>query len=116
MICYFKILRFFVRFWKLVDSSDPVGYTVVAGPIFHRIPSFGFVIQEPDQPGPLDAAKATLAGLKPGPNFGLLKQGIPVKSEDGTVILPEDVLGPSIKGRKVILNFFLFRNQIYKEK
>ena len=91
----------FFRVWKLVSKDDPAGHTVTAGAIFHRIPSFGFVIQEPDTPGALDVGKVTRAGLKPGPQYGLLKQGIQVVTEDGTVIEPKDVLGPDIKGRKV---------------
>ena len=89
------------RFWSLVTKSDAAGHTVVAGAIFHRIPSFGYVIQEPDLPGALDVGKVTQAGLKPGPQYGILKQGMPVTLQDGRVIKPEDVLGPSIKGRKV---------------
>jgi ribonuclease Z len=91
----------YFRLWRLFDELDPSGHTAIAGAIFHRIPSFGFVIQEPELPGTLDVRKATLAGLKPGPLFGQLKQGIPVVLENGDVVKPEDVLGPPIKGRKV---------------
>ena len=91
----------YFRFWNLVSKSEATGHTVVAGAIFHRIPSFGFVIQEPDLPGALDVEKVAEAGLKPGPQYGVLKQGIPVTLEDGTVVKPEDVLGPTVKGRKV---------------
>ena len=94
----------------MVDKTDPSGHTVVAGAIFHRIPSFGFVIQEPDQPGALDVEKVLQAGLKPGPKFGLLKQGLQVVTETGTVIKPEDVLGPTTKGRKVSGNICEFIN------
>ena len=97
------------RLWKLCDRDDPSGHAVVAGAIFHRIPSFGFVIREPDLPGSLNVEKATRAGVKPGPLFGQLKQGNPVVLANGDVIKPEDVLGPTIRGRKVkkVLRFNL---------
>ena len=36
------------RCWDLVKSKTA---TVIAGPIKHRVPSYGFVIQEKDTPG-----------------------------------------------------------------
>jgi len=88
--------------WRILNRNDASGHTVVAGAIFHRIPSFGYVVQEPDLPGTLDVEKATRAGLKHGPDFGKLKQGLQVVLQNGDVVKPEDVLGPTIKGRKVI--------------
>ena len=44
-------------------------------PLKHRIPCFGYVIQESDKPGKLDVEKAKKLGVKPGPDLGLLKSG-----------------------------------------
>ena len=95
------------RIWRIFDKTDPSGHTLAAGAIFHRIPSFGYIIQEPDLPGTLNVEKATQAGLKPGPQFGQLKQGLQVVLENGDVVKPEDVLGPNIKGRKVKMKLFI---------
>ena len=60
------------RFWNIFEDAH---YTIKAVPLKHRIPSFGYVIQESDKPGKLDVEKAKRLGVKLGPDFGLLKSG-----------------------------------------
>ena len=73
-------------------------------PLKHRIPCFGYVIQESDKPGKLDVEKAKSLGVKPGPDLGLLKSGKSVIAVGtGQEIKPEDVLGEPIKGKKVVV-------------
>lgn len=86
--------------WHLFSSKM---YTVVAGPLIHRVPSFGFVITEADAPGALDMTKLASYGIKPGPKCGILKQGGSITLEDGRLVQSEDVLGPKKKGRKVAI-------------
>ena len=60
------------RFWNIQEDTE---YNIKAVPLQHRIPCFGYVIQENDKPGTLDKDKAVKLGVKPGPDFGLLKSG-----------------------------------------
>ncbi|XP_029367317.1 zinc phosphodiesterase ELAC protein 1 isoform X1 [Echeneis naucrates] len=69
--------------------------------LFHRIPSFGFCIQEHDRPGRLKTELLKELGLKPGPLYGRLKNGESVTLESGRVVLPTEVLEETIPGRKV---------------
>ena len=89
------------RFWKIQEDAQ---YTIKAVPLKHRIPCFGYVIQESDKPGKLDVEKAKKLGVKPGPDLGILKSGKSVIAVGtGQEIKPEDVLGEPIKGKKVVV-------------
>lgn len=89
------------RFWNLVDEGN---YKVTAVPIKHRIPCFGFVIQESDKPGTLDVDKARKLGVQPGPDMGKLKNGESVIAQGtGQIIEPKDVLGKTKTGRKIVI-------------
>ncbi|XP_030273697.1 zinc phosphodiesterase ELAC protein 1 [Sparus aurata] len=78
-------------------------FAVKAFRLFHRIPSFGFCIQEHDRPGRLKTELLKELGLKPGPLYGRLKAGEPVTLEGGRVVLPSEVLEETIPGRKVCI-------------
>ncbi|TKS78524.1 Zinc phosphodiesterase ELAC protein 1 [Collichthys lucidus] len=78
-------------------------FVVKAFRLFHRIPSFGFCVQEHDRPGRLKTELLKELGLKPGPLYGRLKAGDPVTLESGHVILPSEVLEEAIPGRKVCI-------------
>ena len=87
-------------YWEILKCGD---LTVTAYPIKHRIPCVGYVIQESSLPGKLDVLLLKEKGIPPGPLYGQLKSGKPVELADGSLIKPEDVLGPSRKGRKIII-------------
>nr|XP_043882570.1 zinc phosphodiesterase ELAC protein 1 [Solea senegalensis] len=78
-------------------------FVVKAFRLFHRIPSFGFCIQEHDHPGRLKIERLKELGVKPGPLYGRLKAGESVTLESGHVVLPSDVLEETIPGRKVCI-------------
>ncbi|XP_075041659.1 zinc phosphodiesterase ELAC protein 1 isoform X2 [Mixophyes fleayi] len=78
-------------------------FIVKAFKLFHRIPSFGFVISERDRPGKLDVDKLRQLGIQPGPVYGKLKVGSTVILENGQTISPSDVLGDPVPGRKVCI-------------
>lgn len=71
--------------------------------VHHTVPTVGFVFQEGDLPGKLDAAKATALGLPPGPIYQKLKAGEDVPLEDGSVVKAADVMAAPTKGRKLAL-------------
>lgn len=86
--------------WTLFKDSHA---TVKAGALVHRIPSFGFSIQQNPTVGSLKADLLLKMGLKPGPLYGKLKQGESVILETGKKINPEDVMEPSTQGLKVAI-------------
>lgn len=77
------------------------GYRVEAGPLDHGIFTLGFAVSEDDRPGRFDVDAAQRLGVEAGPDFGRLQHGEAVSTGDGTVVRPEQVLGPTRSGRKV---------------
>ncbi|XP_029915916.1 zinc phosphodiesterase ELAC protein 1 [Myripristis murdjan] len=78
-------------------------FVVRAFRLFHRVPSFGFSVQEQDRPGRLKTELLKELGLKPGPLYGRLKAGQSVTLDNGRVVLPSEVLEDPIPGRKVCI-------------
>ena len=75
------------------------GYVIAAVPVRHREPSFGYALVEHERPGHLDARRAEELGVTPGPDFGRLQRGETVAG-----VRPEQVMGPSRQGRKVVIS------------
>ncbi|XP_023692338.1 zinc phosphodiesterase ELAC protein 1 [Paramormyrops kingsleyae] len=76
-------------------------FLVKAFRLFHRLPSFGFAVQEQERPGRLNTQLLKELGVKPGPVYGRLKAGESVTLDDGRVVTPGQVLERPIPGRKV---------------
>lgn len=78
------------------------GVTISAFPVNHRGgSSFGFSFEEPDRrPFLVEAAEAL--GVPAGPDRRELVAGRPVTLASGVTVQPEQVLGPSIPGAKVV--------------
>ena len=76
---------------------------VRAAPLRHPVPCFGYVVDEPDQAGRLDADKCAAMGLPPGRDYQRLKNGESVRTPGGTWIHPTDVVGPDRPGRRLCL-------------
>ncbi len=76
------------------------GYLIAAIPVRHKGDgAFGYALVEAARPGHLDAALAEKLGVKPGPDFGRLQRGETVAG-----VSPEQVMGPTREGRKVVLS------------
>ncbi|XP_066985342.1 zinc phosphodiesterase ELAC protein 1-like isoform X1 [Macrobrachium rosenbergii] len=86
--------------WKLFDDDN---WCAVAGWIHHRVPSFGFVLNQKGRPGTLDKEKLLELGLPPGPLYGQLKKGKAVTTEDGKLITPDMVVGSLIPGKSLVI-------------
>jgi ribonuclease Z len=86
-----------------LDPGETVqrdGYLVAAIPVSHKGPSsFGYAIVEEPRPGHLDPQLAERLGVSPGPDFGRLQRGETVAG-----VSPEQVMGPTREGRKVVLS------------
>jgi ribonuclease Z len=93
---------------EIIEIEDGVifedeQFAVEARRLEHGIPSYGYRIIEKDRPGTLLADKLAAAGVKPGPDYRKIKNGEEVILEDGTVINPEEFVGPPQKGRIVTI-------------
>lgn len=86
--------------WILFEDAHG---SVRAGPLVHRVPCFGFVIQEHDTPGTLNSKLLLDKGLKPGPLYGKLKKGESITLENGEIIHPSDVVGQPFRGNRVTI-------------
>lgn len=82
------------------ETVAGAGYLIAAVPVRHKGESaFGYVFVEESRPGHLDAALAEQLGVKPGPDFGRLQRGETVAG-----VSPEQVMGPTREGRKVVIS------------
>ncbi|MDI6884686.1 MAG: ribonuclease Z [Hadesarchaea archaeon] len=68
----------------------------------HPVPALAYALIEDPRPGEFYPEKAIELGVKPGPDFSHLKAGQSVKLRDGRVVKPEQVMGSSRPGRKVV--------------
>lgn len=78
-------------------------FTVTALPLEHRIPCFGYRIQEKDRVGKLKFELLRDKGIPPGPIYGQLKKGEDVTLPDGELLFAASVLGEPIPGRSVAI-------------
>ncbi|MGN6373003.1 MAG: ribonuclease Z [Solirubrobacteraceae bacterium] len=86
-----------------LDPTETVerdGYAIASIPVRHKNASaFGYAVVEDSRPGHLDAKLAEELGVKPGPDFGRLTRGETVNG-----VTPEQVMGPTREGRKVVIS------------
>ncbi|WP_299491228.1 ribonuclease Z [Acaryochloris sp. IP29b_bin.137] len=80
--------------------SDP-DYSVICAPLKHRVPAFGYRIQECDRPGRFNLQKASSLGIPAGPLYGLLKRGETITLSDGRTFAGQEFCGPTEIGRKI---------------
>ena len=77
-------------------------FVLSAFPVTHRGPGcFGYAFEEKSR-RPFLAHRAEALGVPRGPERGRLVRGEPVTLDDGTVIQPQDVLGPEQAGARLV--------------
>jgi ribonuclease Z len=81
---------------QLYDDGE---VSVTCLPLRHRVPAFGFRVQESERPGQLDGDRLEALGVPFGPLYGRLKRGERVELPDGRVIDGATLVGPSRPGR-----------------
>ncbi|MGQ9787803.1 MAG: ribonuclease Z [Candidatus Hadarchaeaceae archaeon] len=91
-----------VRELRPGDEVRRRGYRVLTSEVDHPVPSLAYAVVEDDRPGHIDLGRAEKLGLKPGPDYARLKSGQRVRLEDGTIVTPEQVIGPTRPGRKIV--------------
>jgi len=85
------------------DVLDRGEYRVVTFKVAHGVPALGYALVEEPRPGRFDVGKADALGVPPGPERGRLQSGEAIALDDGTVVTPDQVLGPPRAGRKVLI-------------
>lgn len=106
--CSLKVSGTYLRYaLSVIEVEDGMAfdlgdYDVTVALLEHGIPSFGYRIKEGDKSGHLDVEKLKELGVKPGPIYKTLKEGGSI-DHNGRVIKAEDVTGPEIKGRCVVI-------------
>jgi ribonuclease Z len=81
------------------------GYTVTAFAAKHGLPALGYVLEEDPRPGRFNRERAIGLGVPPGPLFGRLQRGEAihlVSGDEAREIRPEQVMGTSRPGRKIV--------------
>ena len=95
-------VRFELELVELVpgDVLERDGYKIAPVPVAHRVSNaLAYVIYEDPRPGEFDPAAATALGIVPGPEFGRLQHGETIRG-----VRPEQVLGPTRAGRKLVIS------------
>ena len=74
-------------------------FLITPFPVKHRIEAYGYAFIEDERPGRFDVAAARALGIPEGPAWGRLQHG---ETVDG--ITPEQVMGETRAGRKIVLS------------
>lgn len=77
-------------------------FAVRCAPLKHRLPAFGYRVDERDRPGHFDVERARAEGIPPGPLYGRLKRGESLTLDDGRAFDGADFCGPALRGRSVV--------------
>lgn len=77
-------------------------YEIRTFPTDHRTTTVGYALVEYDRKGRFFRERAEELGVPVGPKFSQLHRGESVELDDGTVVKPEDVVGPPRPGRRLV--------------
>src|SRR5215210_8845239 len=75
------------------------GYSIASFPVRHGVEAYGYAFVEDDRPGRFDADAARRLGVTEGPDFGRLQGGETVGG-----VRPEQVIGETRRGRRIVLS------------
>jgi ribonuclease Z len=78
------------------------GFSIETTEVEHRGPAVGYELIEDERTGRFDETKARTLGVEAGPKFGRLQSGESVEANDGSIVQPEQVLGPPRRGRRLL--------------
>jgi ribonuclease Z len=77
-------------------------YDLVTFETVHRADTIGWALVEHERLGRFDPAKAREMGIPEGPLWGRIHKGEPVTLDDGRVVHPSELVGPTRPGRTVV--------------
>jgi ribonuclease Z len=79
------------------------GAEVRAFPVEHNVRAHGYALVEAERPGRFDPEAAEGLGVAEGPAFARLQRGEAVETAAGTTVRPEEVMGESRPGRRLVI-------------
>ncbi len=85
------------------DCLDRGEYDIEVFPTEHTRHSVGFSIVEHERLGRFSPERARELGVPEGPLWGQIHAGKTVTLENGTTVTPDELVGPSRPGRKVVI-------------
>jgi len=85
------------------DAIPLEGAEVRAFAVEHSVRAHGYALDEAERPGRFDPEVAKRLGVDEGPAFARLQRGEPVETAKGTTVRPEEVMGSSRAGRKLVI-------------
>lgn len=94
-------LRDFKSSSMLLFENEKI--TVKCSPIHHTTFTLGYVIEEKDIRGSFNCAFLKEKGILPGPIYRKFQKGLDHEMEDGSIIKFTDAMGPSRKGKKIVI-------------
>ncbi len=85
------------------DSAERVletdEFVLTAGPLDHRIPAIGYRLEEHAYPGTFNVNAARACGVVDPRQYGVLHRGEAVVTDEGRLVAPSEVMGPSRRGK-----------------
>ncbi len=103
-----RILDMYINYdIEIIETSDEgvvfegPGYRVETLRLAHSKPCMAYSLVEEPRPGMFYPERAMEMGVKRGPLWSRLQSGESVELENGTIVAPQDVLGPPRPGRKL---------------
>lgn len=88
-----------------VKAGDRIAheqYDMVAFEADHRADTIGWALVEHERLGRFDPERARSLGIPEGPLWGKIHKGEAVTLEDGRVVAPAELVGPTRRGRTVV--------------
>ncbi len=84
------------------DTLSRKDYDLVTFETVHRADTIGWALVEHERLGRFDPDKARSMGIPEGPLWGRIHKGQSVTLEDGRVVQPAELVGPTRPGRTVV--------------
>jgi len=91
---------------EITDGEDIKfdGYNITALKVNHNVPALAYRLSESQRAGKFNKPKALKLGIPEGPLFSKLQKGQTVTLPGGEKITPDMILGPSRKGRTIVIS------------
>ncbi|MCJ7697922.1 MAG: ribonuclease Z [Thermoplasmata archaeon] len=86
------------------DEVEFEEYSIHVLKVKHNVPAFSYRLEEQQRPGKFNKPKALELGIPEGPLFSKLQCGQTITLANGKNITPDMILGPSRKGRKIVIS------------